>query len=469
MDVDFSQEARKFLEAHPQSEDQPLSLEDRISDYLEVKANLHNDNFNDKVTVDQLKSVFNRGQSVTDSVYCVGKSTMQWAFARVNNFLYMHEGKKVSKAYRIADRDIADGDLEYDVETSDKVFFDYQELDFAVARLDIKKAGVSEKESNSYIKGLQGLTLSEELNNFVESESAKRAGRKSAAQTPAKPSERKKGSKKNPKGSAGQGGKKITFSEKVTTSLKNKVKEHNEKHSKKVTLSQLKKVYRRGAGAFSSSHRPNQTRGSWAMARVNMFLKMMRGGKVKKSYREADQDVAKGHEEYYIEQEGQSFVDFEDIDFVAAAEDLEKVAAYDESWQEIEDLDYTEAEKKTLNKPFRLPSGSKKKFGVYVKNPKTGNTVMVKFGDPNMEIKRDDPNARKNFRARHKCDTAKDKTSARYWSCKMWSKKSVSEITASDSDMIEDVDIDDLPAQEDILILNPELVQVTDQVEEDNI
>ena len=55
----------------------------------------------------------------------------------------------------------------------------------------------------------------------------------------------------------------------------------------------------------------------------------------------------------------------------------------------------TEAEKKTLNKPFRLPSGSKKKFGVYVKNDK-GNVVKVTFGDPNMEIKRDDPARRKS-------------------------------------------------------------------------
>jgi hypothetical protein len=42
------------------------------------------------------------------------------------------------------------------------------------------------------------------------------------------------------------------------------------------------------------------------------------------------------------------------------------------------------------------------------------------FGDPNMEIRKDNPAARKSFRARHKCDTAKDKTTARYWSCKMW-------------------------------------------------
>ena len=120
---------------------------------------------------------------------------------------------------------------------------------------------------------------------------ASRPGPKSSAQTPAKPSERKKGSSKNKPGSAGSGGGKITFSESIVKSLKEKVKEHNAKHSKKVTLGQLKKVYRRGAGAFSSSHRPGMSRGGWAMARVNMFLKMKRGGKVKDSYRKADGDI----------------------------------------------------------------------------------------------------------------------------------------------------------------------------------
>jgi len=74
--------------------------------------------------------------------------------------------------------------------------------------------------------------------------------------------------------------------------------------------------------------------------------------------------------------------------------------------------------KKPLNKPMR--DDGNKKFKVYVKDPKTGKTVTVRFGDPNMEIRRDDEEARSSFRARHKCDQQKDKTSAAYWSCKMW-------------------------------------------------
>jgi len=225
--------------------------------------------------------------------------------------------------------------------------------------------------------------FSDKAKDFLESQSAKRSGPKGSAQTPAKPSEKKKGSSKNEKGSAG-GDKKapaITFSDKVITSLKNKVKEHNEKSSKKVSLSQLKKVYRRGSGAFSSSHRPGKSRGQWAMARVNTFLKMVRGGKVKESYRAADGDIARGSEDYYVEENGFAFIDFDELEFGLAKIDLLKAGISElDMDQDIEDIDYSEAEKKTLNKPFRL-KGGKKKFGVYVKSPKTGNTIMVKFGD----------------------------------------------------------------------------------------
>ena len=58
--------------------------------------------------------------------------------------------------------------------------------------------------------------------------------------------------------------------------------------------------------------------------------------------------------------------------------------------------------KVTLNNPTRSSDG-KKKFYVYVKNEK-GNVIKLGFGDPNMEIKRDDPARRKSFRARHNCD-----------------------------------------------------------------
>lgn len=71
-----------------------------------------------------------------------------------------------------------------------------------------------------------------------------------------------------------------------------------------------------------------------------------------------------------------------------------------------------------LNKPFRTSDGPKK-FAVYTKNEK-GNVVIVRFGDPNMKIKKHIPERRKSFRARHNCDNPGPKWKARYWSCKAW-------------------------------------------------
>ena len=73
----------------------------------------------------------------------------------------------------------------------------------------------------------------------------------------------------------------------------------------------------------------------------------------------------------------------------------------------------------TLNDPIRTSENKNKKFKVYVKGPK-GNVVVVRFGDPNLSIKRDDPKRRKSFRARYGCDNPGPKYKAKYWSCYQW-------------------------------------------------
>ena len=125
-------------------------------------------------------------------------------------------------------------------------------------------------------------------------------------------------------------------------------------------------------------------------------------------------------------------------------------------------------DKKTLNKPFRTSKGPKK-FSVYVKNEK-GNIVKVNFGDPNMEIKRDDPGRRKNFRARHQCDTNPGpRWKARYWSCKMWeSKKSVTDYTSKGGvdDVVHQWDGITLWEESDLLKVAPHLAQAQEIAEE---
>jgi hypothetical protein len=69
-----------------------------------------------------------------------------------------------------------------------------------------------------------------------------------------------------------------------------------------------------------------------------------------------------------------------------------------------------------LNKPFRT-SGGPKKFAVYVKSP-GGGVKKVTFGDSGkLRVRNSNKKAAKSFRARHKCDQKKDRTTAGYWSC----------------------------------------------------
>lgn len=88
-----------------------------------------------------------------------------------------------------------------------------------------------------------------------------------------------------------------------------------------------------------------------------------------------------------------------------------------EAWERAQGAEY-QGRKVTLNKPFRTPGGPKKS-AVYVKN-ESGNVVIVRFGDPNMKIKKNIPARRKSFRARHNCDNPGPKWKARYWSCRAW-------------------------------------------------
>jgi|TARA_R110000796_G_scaffold153478_1_gene269998 hypothetical protein len=81
-------------------------------------------------------------------------------------------------------------------------------------------------------------------------------------------------------------------------------------------------------------------------------------------------------------------------------------------------IDYRGEKFSAYNKPKRTPNKNKK-FAVLAK--KGNQTKLIRFGDPNMTIKKEQPKRKKSFRARHKCDTnPPDKLTARYWSCKNW-------------------------------------------------
>ena len=126
---------------------------------------------------------------------------------------------------------------------------------------------------------------------------ADKPGKDDPRRTPAPKKDQKKGSKKNKPDSAKDDKGKIDFGKNTTERLKQKVADHNKKgKGSKATLGMLKAVYRRGAGAYSTSHAPKMSRDGWAMARVNAFLTLLRTGRPSNSGYKQDNDLLpKGH------------------------------------------------------------------------------------------------------------------------------------------------------------------------------
>ena len=124
------------------------------------------------------------------------------------------------------------------------------------------------------------------------------AKKRTQAQTPAPKKDRIKGSAKNPKGSASGARGGIKISDQAVKSLENMRDKHNDRYkakSKQVDLGKLKAVFRRGAGAFSVSHRPGMNRTQWGLARVKAFLKLVGTGERKKAYTTDLDLLPKGH------------------------------------------------------------------------------------------------------------------------------------------------------------------------------
>jgi hypothetical protein len=233
-----------------------------------------------------------------------------------------------------------------------------------------------------------------------------------------------------------------------------------------ISYSILKQVYNRGMAAWQGGHRPGTTPQQWAFARVNSFITKGQG-----TWGGADSDLAskvKKNEEFSKFAEALEWGTDElrmayaratpgqSPDIITAKYsansvmntlndvttqrkkkifDEEKECCGDCKDDISEEVDWVnilfeaDYQGKTvkLNDPFRTPDGPKK-FGVYTMGP-NGKVVIVRFGDPNMEIKRDDPERLKSYRARHGCESPGPKWKANYWSCQMWrSDKTVGDL-----------------------------------------
>lgn len=238
-------------------------------------------------------------------------------------------------------------------------------------------------------------------------------------------------------------GEEVEIDEEAAAGLAKKAKESG------VSLGTLRQVYKRGVAAWRTGHRPGTTPQQWGMARVNSYI--TKG----KTYHTADKDLREGQGLWAnihakrkriaagsgerMRKPGEKGAPTPDalraakesVDPNKAAnreigsDSLTSIYAKATPGQVIkrvvrESLGIEEAEYQGRKVPLGKPmKGDVKKSKVYVRNEK-GNVVKVEFGDPNMTIKKHIPGRRKNFRARHNCDSPGPRTKARYWSCRAW-------------------------------------------------
>ena len=123
----------------------------------------------------------------------------------------------------------------------------------------------------------------------------------------------------------------------------------------------------------------------------------------------SDDDVNYG----YVEPEEYDVEDEDMEDFISFMRGYDK--NLNEGCQCLREAEYQGREVQ-LGKPM---AGDVKKFKVYVKNPQ-GNVVKVNFGQKGVKIKKNNPDRRRSFRARHNCDQPGPRHKARYWSCRKW-------------------------------------------------
>lgn len=113
-----------------------------------------------------------------------------------------------------------------------------------------------------------------------------------------------------------------TFSDKILSILQQKVEDHNENYSQKVTINQLIRVYKRGETITSFLYSPRVSMAHWAIARVNLFLKVAANRKVNNTYQQDDEDVLKGREFSYAQERKEDFWGFNQLDLTIARTDI---------------------------------------------------------------------------------------------------------------------------------------------------
>jgi nicotinic acid mononucleotide adenylyltransferase len=349
-----------------------------------------------------LKKVYDRGMAAWRTGHRPGAGQEQWAYARVNSFITKGKG-----TWGGADKDLAAKVKKEEVQFDEACWDGYKQVGMKKkgdkmvpdcvpeAKNPAQQAAIAIAKKKKYSDMVGGLKETDSVQPAVKKTAYAKHPRTGNTFNPFSPNDAGKTTGKAVAPNQPQHGRRaLTMGEEVKElGPEGKAKEIKHKSTKKTMKDILPKS---GAGQEGTDEL------------VKTYLAQTPGMTIEESYTGIGTLMTAA--DLGIEIQGA----------FAYHPSVEEFVEEYEDWGEIDEAAEYQGKKVKLNNPFRLPSGSKKKFGVYVKNDK-GNVVKVTFGDPNMEIKRDDPKRRAAFRSRHSCDDDRGpKWKARYWSCYQW-------------------------------------------------
>lgn len=331
---------------------------------------------NSGISVGTLRKVYNRGVAAWKTGHRPGTTPQQWGYARVNAFI-----AKKKKGNLNHDKDLAHFEPQGDM--------------------------IPEEDLQGYIKSLT--PAKKKTSSVADYMKMKDILRKKRLAT-----------KTNEE-----------FDEMMEGKTNESFKEENEygigynrksvNHADK-GLASIKKSNLKVNHIGNSEHDSGNTPGSKPHSKPDVTIHYERGDKPHRDSPSGSTyhtDAAKNHDSHKHFQNADKHMESYTSDEDMLVEQLQEQNCCGCSPAPIEEAE-VDGKKVKLNDPIRTSEVPSKKFKVYVKDPSTGNIKTVRFGDPNLSIKRDDPNRRKSFRARHNCADPGPKTKARYWSCFQW-------------------------------------------------
>ncbi len=124
-----------------------ITFSEKILGVLSKKVEEHNEKYSHQTTLEQLITIYKRGEKVTSSIYRPAISKAQWALARVNLFLQGASERSLDAVYKNTDGDILEQRPITYIDEASEFFWEFRESDLTIARTDLLLGGISDDEA----------------------------------------------------------------------------------------------------------------------------------------------------------------------------------------------------------------------------------------------------------------------------------------------------------------------------------